>query len=92
VSVALVREFRGVSAEQFDRLRAELGDHAPRGLILHVAGPSDGGWRTIDVWETKADSRRYELDQLVPALRRSGLTRPRPAELAVHHLLHGDAR
>ena len=91
MSVASVREFPGVSVDDFDRLRTELGTDPPRGLILHVAGPSPAGWRTIDIWETRADSVRYEQEQLGPAIERAGLT---PAalqsELSVHHLLRGD--
>ena len=89
MSVAFVREFPGASADDFDRLRAELGADPPRGLILHVAGPGTEGWRTIDVWETRADSVRYEQEQLGPAIERTGLAPAAPpSELSVHHLLH----
>lgn len=30
---------------------AALGEPAPDGLILHVAGPTEEGFRTIDLWE-----------------------------------------
>lgn len=88
---AFVREFPGLTDEEFDRLRAEIGDDAPVGLIVHVAGPNEGGWRTIDVWETRADSERYGRDLLAPALARAGLRdRAHAAGLAVHHLLYGN--
>ena len=28
-------------------------DQSPDGLILHVAGPTDEGFRTIEIWETR---------------------------------------
>lgn len=27
----------------------------PRGLVLHVAGPTDEGFRIVEVWESEAD-------------------------------------
>ena len=91
MAYAFVREFPGLTAEEFDRVRAEIGDDPPSGLIVHVAGPSDGGWRTIDVWETRADSERYACELLAPALARAGVRdRAEAAGLDVHHLLYGN--
>lgn len=92
MAYAIVREFPHLNAEEFDRLRAEIGEEPSAGLIVHVAGPSESGWRTIDIWETKADSERYEHELLAPALGRAALDNGgRAAGVFVHHLLHGDA-
>ena len=32
---------------------AGMCDPLPDGLILHVAGPTDEGFRTIEIWETR---------------------------------------
>ncbi len=37
-----------------------LGDGPIAGLILHAAGPTDDGFRTIDVWESEEALRRHE--------------------------------
>jgi hypothetical protein len=34
--------------------------HAPNGLLLHVAGPTDEGFRIIEVWESEDAWRRFE--------------------------------
>jgi hypothetical protein len=35
---------------------------APPGLLLHVAGPTDEGFRIIEVWESEADWLRFAAD------------------------------
>jgi hypothetical protein len=46
----------GVGVEEFDRIDAGVnvrGEH-PDGLIFSCSGPVDGGWRVLDVWESRA--------------------------------------
>jgi hypothetical protein len=56
--IAFLFEARGVSAAEYDGLmerlgRAEVSSPAPDGFIAHLAGPTDGGWRALDVWESE---------------------------------------
>ena|SRR5688572_11284115 len=49
----------------------------PPGLILHVAGPTDEGFRIIDVWESEASWQRFRSERLVdPAPIDDPLARP----------------
>ena len=41
------------SWEQYERLAGALIEPAPAGLVLHVAGPTDEGFRIIAVWESE---------------------------------------
>jgi hypothetical protein len=61
------------------------GRHVP-GLILHAAGPTDEGVRTVDVWATRQQWRDHQrrCDEVLP----SGLTvPPTTRELVVVHLV-----
>lgn len=40
---------------------------APDGLVLHAAGPTDEGFRIIEVWASEADWRRFS-DRLGTAM------------------------
>ena len=51
----------------YERIVAELGDVRPDGLVVHVAGPHDGGVRMIDVWESEGAFRAFAADHLRPA-------------------------
>jgi hypothetical protein len=39
--------------ESYRQLAGELVERLPQGLVVHVAGPTDEGFRVIEVWETK---------------------------------------
>lgn len=36
-----------------------LEGEAPTGLLIHAAGPTDEGFRMIEVWESKAACERF---------------------------------
>ena len=44
-------------------------DNRPTGLIFHSAGPSpDGGWRIIDVWDSRATFDRFLESKVMPTI------------------------
>jgi hypothetical protein len=43
-------------------------DPAPAGLILHVAGPTDEGFRMIDIWKSEQAWDRFQAERLAPAI------------------------
>jgi hypothetical protein len=53
MSYALVEDIPA-SWERYQVIARSLG-RAPRGLLVHVAGPTDEGFRIIEVWESEAD-------------------------------------
>lgn len=88
MACAFVRELPGITADEFDRLRAEVGDVPPPGLIVHVGGPTEHGWRTIEVWESRTEFDRYERELMEPALERFGFRLDSSLqEVVVHHFL-----
>lgn len=46
------------SWSDYERLAA-IAEPAPAGLVLHVAGPTDEGFRTIEIWESRDACRRF---------------------------------
>ena len=38
------------------------------GFVMHVAHPVEGGWRVIEVWQTKGDSDRFYAQHVAPSL------------------------
>ena len=47
------------SWHDYQRVTADTVQPAPAGLILHLAGPTDEGFRVIGVWESKAAWERF---------------------------------
>lgn len=57
--------------EDYQRVVKELGDGAPDGLIVHVAGPYGEGFRIIDVWESEEAYNQFRDERLMPAFERA---------------------
>ena len=55
----VVVEDVAASWEQYDRFAAALAGSTPAGLILHAAGPTDEGFRIVEVWETEEAWRGF---------------------------------
>ncbi len=72
--------------ETYERLAAALGDAVPDGLIVHVAGPTDSGFRIIEVWESQEAWERFRSERLRPAAR--GV----PGDAPVHEPIFSDLR
>jgi hypothetical protein len=65
MSYAFVQDV-AASWEQYGRYAAAVASR-PDGLVLHVAGPTDEGFRIIAVWESEADWERFRAElQLEP--------------------------
>lgn len=60
------------------------------GLVLHAAGMTDDGFRTIDIWDSEDAWRCYQelLGQSFGELLMAPLVR----ELEIRHLIRGDDR
>ena len=43
---------------QYEQFAAALPEATPEGLIVHAAGPTDEGFRIIEVWESQEAWRR----------------------------------
>jgi hypothetical protein len=47
----------GMTQQQYDGLHAQIGATVGDmpGLLVHIAGPTDGGWYVTEVWASKTD-------------------------------------
>jgi hypothetical protein len=86
MAVALLFEVPGMFQEQYDGAVAagRMERLFPEGMISHVAGPMDRGWRVWDVWESSTAFDRVDEQTLALSMGRQA---PVPiAEWPVHAL------
>ena len=72
--VGIRLKFSGGTQENYDTAHGvmEIDTDPPAGMIVHSAGPIDGGWGVIDFWES-----REHFESLCAQLRGAGsLTLP----------------
>lgn len=96
MTYAFVQVLPGWTAERYDMVATCLGEGPFPGLVAHLAGPCDGGWRIIQVWESLDDYLRHERGPLAAALDKSRAVKagPPPISEQVHfsHVMLGPRR
>lgn len=59
--------------------------HVP-GRLVHVAGPVEGGWRVLDVWQTQETFDTFLQEKLGAALHRHQVPEPKVTAFPVYNL------
>lgn len=70
MAVLITVEVKGQTQQGYDGMLGVLADiikKAP-GFVLHTAHPVEGGWRVIEVWESKADADQFFAKHVAPNL------------------------
>ena len=84
----------GGTQEDYDKIAQELtggemnslSDWPVDGILFHVAGPTDSGWRVVDVWESEEALEAFGA-KLGPAIEAAGVDAPPPNIFDVHKLV-----
>lgn len=75
MTYAVIRDIPA-SWERYAPFARALADPLPSGLVLHVAGPTDEGFRLVEIWETRDDWERFRAreEELVESSTRTRTT------------------
>jgi hypothetical protein len=70
---AVCQDMIGATEDDYAKVRAEMGgaDERADGLIAHVAGPVEGGFRIIDTWASRAQAEQFWAEHLDSAVARA---------------------
>ncbi len=72
--VTVIADNPGVSQVQYEQVSQELGDPKKWGILVHIAGPVEGGWRVIEVWESEEALQRFFGNETVQrAFQKAGI-------------------
>jgi hypothetical protein len=92
MAIGLRLKFDGGTEQQYDAIHSHMrvDEDPPQGLILHSAGPIEGGWGVIDFWESREAFDRFVESRLGPASQELGdqtfTTQPDIKEFPVHNI------
>ena len=92
MAIVIVNEMHGGSQDLYDKVtdRVMPGGQLPQGCRDHIAGPIEGGWRVITVWESEDQFDQFRNGTLIPALQEAGAgetVAPKMTTNAVHRHL-----
>jgi hypothetical protein len=78
MAIAMLLEWADMDETKYLELieRLALGDRMFPGAVLHLAGPNEGGWRAIDVWESQEAFDRFFTEKLQQASMEAGTAAP----------------
>jgi hypothetical protein len=69
MAVVVVEEVPGGNQSIYEGVGARVmpDGRLPEGCAVHIAGPTDGGWRVISVWDTEEQYQQFANEKLIPA-------------------------
>lgn len=91
MALTVLYEIPGLTQDQYDKIIETLqseGITAP-GRIYHVAGPMEGGWRVVDVFESREAFEQFIGGSLGPVMQKLGIAPPPLKFSPVHNMLRG---
>jgi hypothetical protein len=73
MAVGVLIPMPGVTQQQYEQVNDILQEkidpnQGVDGLIIHSAGPMDGGWYIYDIWESKEQFGRFAQANVAPAV------------------------
>jgi hypothetical protein len=79
-------ELPGLTQEQYDGMHVQIGAIAgdTPGLLVHIAGPTEGGWYVTEVWASKADFDQFMV-KMAPMLSSPDAPPMNLTEFTVHN-------
>jgi len=88
MAVALLFEGTGVTQAQYEQVLNQVapGNQMAPGMLYHVAGPTDGGFRVVEVWESQEAVDRFFGETLGRALQEAGIN-VQPQVWQVHNTM-----
>jgi len=89
MAVAMVFDVPGMTRAQDEQVHDAVspGNRPPAGLLYHVAGPTETGWRLIEVWESPEAADRFFRETLGPVLQQANIPPAAPQVFEVHTLM-----
>jgi hypothetical protein len=87
MAVMVVAQIEGQTRQGYDAMLERLGGALKQadGFIAHAAHPVDGGWRVVELWQSKPQADRFYARSVAPNLP-PGI-RPKRSVQELHSLL-----
>ena len=74
MAVVIVNEMQGGDQAFYDQVTSAVmpAGQLPDGCKDHIAGPMQGGWRVITVWDSDEQFQQFRSEKLIPAIQSQG--------------------
>jgi quinol monooxygenase YgiN len=87
MAVAMVAEIPDLSREQYESVVTKVNESGtPAGALFHAGGPIEGGYRVVEVWQTREAADAFYGSALYQAATAGLSTQP---EIVLTWSVHG---
>ena len=88
MAIAMIFDIPEMTQAVYDQVRTEVApdNRSAAGMLYHVAGPTETGWRVVEVWESQEAATRFFQAPLGPALHRANIS-VQPLVFPVHNTM-----
>lgn len=77
-----------LTTEAYDQMSQAFTPQAlSYGMLLHAAGPVDGGWQMIELWSSREALDRFFSEVVEPAMRQMGVSTPAITIAEAHNVV-----
>jgi hypothetical protein len=89
MAVAVIIDIPGGTEQQYERIIARVFPEGqlPEGWLLHIAGPTDSGWRVVNVVPSQEQFEAFAREELIPAMQQVRDPAPQLSFFAVHKVI-----
>ena len=92
MAVVIVNEITGGNQDFYEQVNPKVmpGGQLPEGCQAHIAGPIEGGWRVITVWDSDERFQQFRDETLIQPYEMPGATTASPRRSSpnpVHNLM-----
>jgi hypothetical protein len=87
--VAVTIDIPGGNEQFYEQMVAKLfpDGKLPEGWLVHLAGPTESGWRVINVVPSQEQFEVFAREQLIPAVQQAENVTPQLAFFPVYRLI-----
>jgi heme-degrading monooxygenase HmoA len=94
MAVVVVNEIEGGNQDFYEQVSGRVmpNEQLPEGCQVHIAGPTERGWRVITVWDSDEKFQQFRNEKLIPTMREVGgedRVAPKVEASPVHRLVTG---
>jgi heme-degrading monooxygenase HmoA len=89
MAIQVVSEIQGMTKEQYEQAIGQIGDQLRRapGFNHHVAGPMEGGYRVVEIWDSREELDRWLQDTVMPMAQQVGIPPFEPKIFPIDNVL-----
>ena len=87
MAVAVIVDVPGGNEQLYEQLGLFPEGKLPEGWLMHLAGPTEKGWRVVNIVPSQAQFETFAREQLVPAAQQVGDPPPEITFFPVYRLI-----